>query len=58
MNTELLLLIKKTYTYVDWTDKDKTSGDSGIQNESTNANFSFTPPINLVEEDKWLLGVT
>ena len=37
MNNELLLLIKKTYRYVDSANKNPTSRHSRIQNEQTNA---------------------
>ena len=58
MNNELLLLIKKhTDTLFEQT---KTRPQETLEfklNKQTQ-NFSFNPPINLVEEGKWLLGVS
>ena len=58
MNNELLLLIKKhTDTLIEQT---KTKPQETLQykmNEQTQT-FSFNPPINLIEEDKWLLAVS
>ena len=58
MNTELLLLIKNhTDNLIQQTKTkpQKTLEFKMIQSKQT---FSFNPPINLVEEGKWLLGVT
>ena len=58
MNNELLLLIKKhTDTLIEQT---KTRPQETLEfkmNKQTQT-FSFNPPINLVEEGKWLLGVS
>ena len=58
MNNELLLLIKKhTDTLIEQT---KTKSQETLEYELVRSKqtFSFNPPINLVEEGKWLLGVT
>ena len=58
MNNELLLLIKKhTDTLIEQT---KTQPQETLEfkmNEQMQT-FSFNPPINLFEEDKWLLAVS
>ena len=58
MNNELLILIKKhTDTLIEQT---KTKPQETLEfkmNEQTQT-FSFDPPINLIEEDKWLLAVS
>ena len=57
MNNELILLIKKhTDTLIE---QRKTKPQETLEfkmNKQTET-FSINPPINLVEEDKWLLGV-
>ena len=58
MNNELLLLIK-THTDI-LIDQTKTRQEETLEvkmNEQMQR-FLFNPPINLVEQDKWLLGVT
>ena len=58
MNNELLLLIKRhTDTLIEQTKTkpQETLEFKVIQSKQT---FSFIPRINLVEEGKWLLGVT
>ena len=58
MKNELLLLIKKhTDTLIEQTKTkpQKTLEFKMIRSKQT---FSFNPPLNLVEEGKWLLGVT
>ena len=58
MNNELLLLIKKdTDTLIEQT---KTKPQETLEFKMNNQmqTFSFNPPINLVEEDKWLLAVS
>ena len=58
MNNDLLLLIKKhTDTLIEQT---KTKPQETLQFEVNTQmqTFSFNPPINLVEEGKWLLGVS
>ena len=58
MNNELLLLIKKhTDTLIEQT-KTKPQETLEFQMIKPMQTFSFNPPINLVEEGKWLLGVS
>ena len=58
MNNELLLLIKKhTDTLIEQT-KTKPQETLEFKMNKQMQTFSFNPPINLVEEGKWLLGVT
>ena len=58
MNNELLLLIKKhTDTLIDQT-KTKPQETLEFKMKKQRQTFSFNPPINLVEEDKWLLAVS
>ena len=58
MNNELLLLIKKhTDTLIEQT-KTKPQETLEFKMNKQNANFSFNPTINLLEEGKWLLGVS
>ena len=58
MNNELLLLIKKhTDTLIEQT-KTKPQDTLEFKMNKQTQTFSFNPPINLVEEDKWLLAVT
>ena len=58
MNNELLLLIKKhTNTLIDQT-KTKPQETLEFKMNKQRQIFSFNPPINLVEEDKWLLAVS
>ena len=58
MNNELLLLIKKhTDTLIEQT-KTKPQETLEFKMNKQRQTFSFNPPINLVEEDKWLLSVS
>ena len=58
MNNELLLLIKKhTDTLIENT-KTKPQETIDFKMNKQMQTFSFNPPINLVEEGKWLLGVS
>ena len=58
MNNELLLLIKKrTDTLVEQT-KTKPQETLEIKMNKQRQTFSFSPPINLIEEGKWLLAVS
>ena len=58
MNNELLLLIKKhTDTLIENT-KTKPQETLEFKMNKQMQSFSFNPPINLVEEGKWLLGVS
>ena len=58
MNNELLLLIKKhTDTLIEQT---KTKPQEALEFKmiKQGQSFSFNTPINLVEEDNWLLAVS
>ena len=58
MNNELLLLIKKhTDTLIQQT-KTRPHETLEIKMSRQTQTFLFNPPINLSEEDKWLLAVT
>ena len=58
MNNELLLLIKKhTDTLIEET-KTKPQETIEFKMNKQTQRFSFNPPINLIEEDKWLLAVS
>ena len=58
MNNELLLLIKKhTDTLIEQT-KTKPQETLEFKMNKQMQTFSFNPPINLVEEGKWLMGVS
>ena len=57
MNTELLLLIKKhTDTLIEQT-KTKLQETLEFEMNKQMQTFLFNPPINLLEEGKWLLGL-
>ena len=58
MNNELLLLNKKpTDTLIEQTKTKAQETLEFVMNKQTQT-YSFNPPTNLVEEGKWLLGVT
>ena len=58
MNNELLLLIKKhTDTLIQQT-KTRPQETLEFKMNKQMQTFSFNPPINLVEEGKWLLAVS
>ena len=58
MNNELLLLIKKhTDTLIEQT-KTKPQDTLEFKMNKQMQTFSFNPPINLVEEGKWLMAVS
>ena len=58
MKNELLLLIKKhTDTLIEQT-KTRPQETLEFKMNKQIQTFSFNPPINLVEEGKWLLGVS
>ena len=58
MNNELLFLIKKhTDTLIEQT-KTRPRETLEFKMNKQRQIFSFNPPINLVEEDKWLLAVS
>ena len=58
MNNELLLLIKKhTDTLIEQT-KTKPQVTLEFKMDKQMQAFSFNPPINLLEEGKWLIAVS
>ena len=58
MKKELLLLIEKhTETLIKQT-KTRPQENLEFKMNKQKQIFSFSPPINLIEEGKWLLGVT
>ena len=58
MNNELLLLVKKhTDTLIEQT-KTKPQKTLEFKMNKQLQSFWFNPPINLVEEGKWLLAVS
>ena len=58
MNNELLLLIRKhTDTLIQQT-RTKPQETLEFKMNNQKQTFSFSPPINLFEEDKWLLAVS
>ena len=58
MNIELLLLIKKhTDTLIEQT-KTKPQETLEFKMNKQKQTFSFNPPINLLEEGKWLMEVS
>ena len=58
MNNELLLLIKKhTDTLIEQT-KTKPQETLEFRMNKQRQTFSFNPPINLLEEGKWLIAVS
>ena len=58
MNNEFLLLIKKhTDTLIEQT-KTKPQETLEFKMNKQTQTFSFNPPLNLVEEGKWLLAVS
>ena len=58
MNNELFFLIKKhTDTLIEQT-RTKPQETLEFKMNKQRQTFSFNPPINLVEEDKWLLAVS
>ena len=58
MNNELLLLIKKhTDTLIEQT-RTKPQETLEFKVNKQRKTFSFNPPINLLEKDKWLLAVS
>ena len=58
MNNELLLLIKKHTDVLIQQTKTKPQETLEFKMNKQMQTFSFNPPMNLVEEGKWLLGVT
>ena len=58
MNNELLLLIKKHTDMLIEQTRTKPQETLEFKMNKQKQTFSFNPPINLVEEGKWLLGVS
>ena len=58
MNNELLLLIKKHTDILIQQTKTKPQETLEFKMNKQTQTFSFNPPINLIEEDKWLLAVS
>ena len=58
MNNELLLLIKKHTDTLNEQTKTNPQETLEFKMNKQRQTFSFNPPINLVEEDKWLLAVS
>ena len=58
MNNELLLLIKKHTDLLIEQTRTKPQETLEFKMIKQMQTFSFNPPINLIEEGKWLLGVT
>ena len=58
MNNELLLLIKKHTDTLTQQTKTKPQETLEFKMNEQMQTFSFNPPINLVEEGKWLLAVS
>ena len=58
MNNELLLLIKKHTDVLIQQTKTKPQETLEFKMDKQMQTFSFNPPINLVEEGKWLLAVS
>ena len=58
MRNNFFTFNQKTYRYTCSRNKNSTSRDFEVKMNTQLTTFSFHPPINLVEEDKWLLSVT
>ena len=58
MNNELLLLIKKHTDTLIKNTLTKPQETLEFKMNKQRQTFSFNPPINLLEEDKWLLAVS
>ena len=58
MNNELLLLIKNHLNTLIQQTKTKPQETLELKMIQSKQTFSFNPPINLVEEGKWLLAVS
>ena len=58
MNNELLLLLKKHTDIIIQQTKTKPKETIELVMDKQMQTFSFNPPINLIEEGKWLLAVT
>ena len=57
MNNELLLLIRKHTKILIEQTKTRPQETLDFKMRKPMQTFSFSPPINLVEDGKWLLGV-
>ena len=58
MNNELLLLVKKHTDMLIEQTKTRPQETLEIKMNKQMQTFSFNPPTNLIEEDKWLLAVS
>ena len=58
MNNELLLFIKKHTDILIEQTKTRPQETLEFKMDKQMQTFSFNPPINLIEEDKWLLAVS
>ena len=58
MNNELLLLNKKNTDTLFKQTKTKPQETLEFKMNKQKQTFSFNPPLNLLEEGKWLLGVS
>ena len=58
MKNELLLLVKKHVDILFENTRRRPRETFELKKNKHMETFSFNPPINLVEEGKWLLGVT
>ena len=58
MNNELLLLIKKHTDTLIGNTKTKSQETLEFKKNKQREIYSFNPPINLIEEGKWLLAVS
>ena len=58
MNNELLILIKKHTDFLIEQTKTRPQETLEFKMIQSKQTFSFNPPITLVEEDKWFLGVS
>ena len=58
MNNELLLLIKKHTDTLNEQTKTKPQETLEFKTNKQMQTFSFDPPINLVEEGKWVMAVS
>ena len=58
MNNELLLFVKKNTDMLIEQTKSRPQETLEFKMNKQMQTFSFNPPINLIEEDKWLLAVS
>ena len=58
MNNELLLLIKKHVDVLIEQTRTKPQETLEFRMNKSMQTFSFSPPVNLLEENKWLMAVS